>query len=157
VKYFLLDDQDRTIIFRHRGNHNCLGYAIQLGTVRFLGTFITDIAEVPVCMVDYMSNQLNINIKDLHGLINARNLWLHTQEIRNIYGYSDFSDQPGHFKLTRWLYTKAWVAEERPSILFDFATSRCAEQKILLPGVSVMARLIAQVRDRANIRLWSIL
>ncbi|MBK5243128.1 MAG: hypothetical protein JJD95_18250 [Clostridium sp.] len=31
---------------------------MQLGTVRFLGAFITDITEVPVCVVDYMSNQL---------------------------------------------------------------------------------------------------
>ena len=48
-----------------------------------------------------------------------------------------------------------WITAERPSILFDFATARCVEQRILLPGVTAMERLIAQIRDRATIRLWS--
>ena len=30
AKYFLLDDHDRAIIFRHRGDHNCLGLLFNL-------------------------------------------------------------------------------------------------------------------------------
>ena len=134
-----------------------LRIAIQLGTVRFLGTFISDMNEVPVCVINYLLKQLNINDKDAPSRVNNRNLWLHTKEIRDIYNYSDFADQPGHFRLTRWLYTKAWIADERSSILFDFATDKCVNQKILLPGVNVIARLIAQVRNRATIRLYNIL
>lgn len=39
-------------------------------------------------------------------------------------------------------------------MLFDLATARCIEQKILLPGVSVLTRLVATVRDRASENLW---
>ena len=42
----------------------------------------------------------------------------------------------------------------RPTVLLDLATVRLVERKVLLPGVSVPARLIAQVRDRASARLW---
>ena len=156
-KYFWLDDNDCLTVFRHRGNHNCLSFAIQLGTVRYLGTFVSDFTDVPPSVINYVARQLRIETIDLakYGNIsNNKSLWSHTQEIRQIYGYSDFSVQPFHFRLIRWLYTRAWISAERPSVMFDLATARCVESKVLLPGVTVIARLIAQVRDRSNIRLW---
>jgi TnpA family transposase len=156
-KYFWLDDNDRIAAFSHKGDHNCLSFALQLGTVRYLGTFVTDFSDIPTTVINFVARQLRIQITDLTqygNTINNKTFRLHTQEIRQIYSYHDFSEQPFHFRLIRWLYTRAWISAERPSVMFDLATARCVENKILLPGVTIMTRLIAKVRDRASIRLW---
>ena len=55
------------------------------------------------------------------------------------------------------LYARAWIGNERPRLMFDFATAWLIQNKILLPGVSTLSRLIAEIREKTSKRLWRLL
>jgi len=154
-RYFHLSDKDRGFIARCRHDHTRLGFAVQLGTVRFLGTFLANIDEVPRGVVAYLARQLGIaDTSGLERYAAGEMRRDHIADIRCHYGYRDFHEGTEAAALYRWLANRTWVSAERPSVLFDLATARLVERKVILPGVTVLARLVAQVRDQAASRLW---
>ena len=155
ARYFHLDDADRAFVAARRGGHMRLGCAAQLGTVRFLGTFLENPADVPPRAVRFVADQIGV-VPDGLMAEYAASRWRirHPAEIRERYGYRLFSDPFVQFRLNRWLYALCWTGTDRPSTLFDQATAWLAAGKVLLSGATTLERNVARVRSRAAQRLW---
>jgi len=158
ARYFHLDDSDRAIIDVRRGDHNRLGFAVQLCTARFLGTFLEDLSDTPKGVIAFVGRQLDIsNLAAFADYYHGVTRKAHTVEIRRRYGFRDFSDESARFRLNRWLYALCWTGTDRPGMLFDRAVAWLITHKVLLPGATVLERQVARIRNRAQERVWSLL
>ena len=155
ARHFHLDDADRELAGIKRWDHMRLGFAVQLGTVRFLGAFLEEPVAVPSGVAGHLAQQLGIHDAGcLAQYATARGRWLHSAEIKERHGYREFTDSAVRFRLARWLYALCWTGTDRPSVLFDRATVWLVTEKVLLPGASALERLVARIRARAARRLW---
>ena len=155
ARHFHLDAADRELVGTMRGAHNRLGFAVQLGTARFLGAFLDDPTQTPPAVIAAMARQLGEVPPCLEAYRDGRQRWRHTAAIRAQYGFRDLEQDPAAgFRLTRWLYVLCWTGDDRPGLLFDRATTWLLAHKVLLPGVSTLERLVSRVRHRATLRLW---
>jgi TnpA family transposase len=135
ARCFHLDDDDREWIATKRRDSNRLGYALQLTTVRFLGTFLEDPTAVPEAVLQALSSQLCIADIDCARVYReSEQRWRHTTEIRTRYSYREFGDHGVQFRLGRWLCSLCWTGTDRPGVLFDRATGWLVDHKVLLPG-----------------------
>jgi hypothetical protein len=75
-------------------------------------------------------------------------------EIERVYSHRDFADLHVKRELRAWLEARTRLASERLTVLFGLATARLLKAKVLLPGPTVLARLIASSRDQAATGLW---
>jgi TnpA family transposase len=159
ARYFYLDDDDREWIATKRRDSSRLGYALQLTTVRFLGAFLEDPTAVPNTVLQTLSSQLDIADPDdcIVAYRTTRQRWQHTSEIRERYSYRTFVERGIQFRLGRWLCALCWTGTDRPSVLFEHANGWLVGHKVLLPGVTVLERFVAEVRSRMESRLWRLL
>lgn len=159
-RHFHLDDVDLERIARKRGDHNRLGFAVQLGTVRYLGTFLDDPLAVPPPVLQTLSRQLHlapVDAGDMAAYRAGAQRWQHAQEIRAGYGYVEITEPLVGWRLSRWLYALCWTGTDRPSVLFERATTWLTTHKVLLPGISILERHVARLRSRVERRLWQAL
>jgi len=155
---FHLSDDDRAQIMSCRGHHNRLGFALQLSTVRYLGTFLDNPIAVPSSVLQSLSHQLAIHTLDgLQSYRKGEQREEHVTKIRKRYGYGDITEPRVGFRMTRWLYGVCWTGTERLGALFDRATAWLLAHKILLPGVTTLERFVVSVRARVEARLYQLL
>ncbi|MGH3119415.1 MAG: DUF4158 domain-containing protein, partial [Streptosporangiaceae bacterium] len=154
---FFLDDEDRALIDRHRGVHMRLGFSLQLVTVRWTGAFLEDPLDVPAVVLDFMAEQLGVAdpscVKKYTERTKTR--FDHQWEIRRECDLKEFAAVEAEVR--EWVAARSWTSGDGPKAIFADAVRWLRERDVLLPGVTTLVRLVAQVRDDTTRRLWGVL
>jgi TnpA family transposase len=155
-RYFHIDRFDREVIRSLRGEHNRLGFAVLLCSARFLGAFPNERDHIPKVVLMTLGRQLGLGDEvNLDGYFGNSAQKRHLNLIRERFGFTEFGDNGfARFRLVRWLYALCWSGDDRPGVLIDRAVAWLLVNKVLVPGVSTLERLVGRIRDRAQTRLW---
>lgn len=154
--YFTLSLQDLEIINRHRGNHNRLGFALQISILRYTGWSLTNIKYIPENILRYISKQLGLNIADFEYYGKRDDtIYEHLKEIIEEYKYHQFSS---HYyrKTTEFLYP---MAMENSNIIYliDVSIEKLRKDKIILPVISTIERIVWSVKNKTEKRIYKII
>lgn len=110
--FFTLNPIDLEQVATCRTPHSKLGYALQLCTLRFLGTFLTDPSQVPNVVLEFVKHQLSYDFIDLEPYLEAQRLhFRHQRQIRDYLGYKEFRGA-AVIAVIRVLFERLNVAEE---------------------------------------------
>jgi TnpA family transposase len=159
-RFFFLDGDDLALIATRRGDRNRLGFALQATTVRYLGVFLTDDPiDAPWPVIEYLAGQLGIADPSCVKRYSqrAQTVYEHSWDIREAFGYSELADGPKGPEFRDFLEGRAWTRTEGPATMFTHAVAWLRGNRVLLPGITVLTRMVAQVRDEVADRQHALL
>jgi len=152
-RYFTFPEPDRQEIAHCRGTHNKIGFALLLGTIRLTGRFLQDFEFVPQTLVAHICEQLHLDIPLI--LIYPQRQptrYEHTERIKTYLGLRSYQQSDTEI-VTRHV-RQCVRAGARLHELLAAVEERLREQKIVLPGVTVLERLLGRARVEAEDELF---
>jgi TnpA family transposase len=146
--YFTLSLADREAVRAHRGAANRLGYALQLGAVRYLGFAPADLTTAPPAAVAWLAQQLGESAAALAEYTRAHTRTDHLREVQAYLGFRDAGAAEIE-SLAGWLRARA-LEHDKPTLLFQLACEKLRADKIIRPGVTRLERLVVAAREQAH-------
>ena len=149
ITFFALSSQDLGLINKRSGDYNQLGFALQLGTLRYLGFLPDKLLEAPVSIINYLAEQLQVNRHSL-SLYGKREK-TRTDQMLEICSYLGWrKSTPMDVLLWEdWLLERA-MEHDRPGVLFQLLCDKLRVEKIVRPAVTTLERMVINSRSKAN-------
>ena len=143
-QFYTLDDFDLEQIKQRRRPHNKMGFALQLCTLRYPGRLLAPGETIPIEVLRFLADQIGIEAGDLAGYASREETrHNHLAQLRDLYGFKNFTGR-GAAELRQWLLDQAFHATSNLDLAERFI-ARCRETLIILPGISTIERLCAEM------------
>jgi hypothetical protein len=131
---FFIDDADRALIARRRGDHTRLGLALQLTTVRYLGTFPPEPLDVPTVVLERLAGQRQIADPSCVKRYTERRTtpFEHREEMKAAYGLREFAEAEAEF--AQWARSRAWNTGRVPRPSSPMGCGGCGPTRCCCQG-----------------------
>ncbi|KIZ15825.1 hypothetical protein SNA_21235 [Streptomyces natalensis ATCC 27448] len=119
-------------------------------TVRYIDRFLPDDPlDAPWPVDEHLAAQLGIEDASVVKRYTERpkTAYEHAWEIRDAYEYREYEDAEWSRRFRTFVHGRAWTHAEGPVALFNQAVGWLRRHRVLLPGVSVLARQVSEVLD----------
>jgi len=149
ASFFTLTDSDLKVIPVKSAGHNRLGFALQICALRYMGFCPDDLMTTPPSVVKYVASQLGINPQEIMRY--GQREQTRTDHVKNVEAYLGFrrAEDMNLYELSQWLVKRA-LEHDKPTLLFQMASEKLYEMKIVRPGVSVIERMVIASRQSAR-------
>ncbi|MDN8593152.1 Tn3 family transposase [Paenibacillus sp. 11B] len=154
--YYTFSQHDLDIINKHRRDHNRLGFAVQLAILRYPGWSLSDLKHIPDSVISYIAKQVGV-APDVFPLYAQREPTRreHMEEIRQTYGYRNFTLREYRFLSNIMLNFS--LENGNSMYLIRVALDELRKQKIIIPGMTTIERVVWEVRQRAEEKIYKML
>lgn len=151
---FTLSARDKLLLEQCRTPQTTLGMAVQLCSLRSLGSFIQNASSVPMNAQDYLRDQLRLK------KVNLQNYFLekitrirHQHLIREYLGFYEL--HPVHIiAIGRVLLNRLFVSEEKEAVLVELVMTMLLQRQVVLPGITTIERFVRKAKERVRTRLY---
>ncbi len=156
VVFFTLSSEEKSKIGKLRGNHNRLGYAVQLCALRFLGFSPNDLNSIPSVALSYISRQIDVDPESLRAY--GKRIHTRTDHFNQILKQLDFrkAQKKDLERLYKWIIERA-LEHDKPTFLLQLTCEKLANEKIVRIGLSRLERMIAKARQETQEKIYRLL
>jgi hypothetical protein len=154
ITFFTLSITEKKLISQCSTDYNQLGFALQLGTLGYLGFVPDELTSAPKIITEYLANQIKVNPNCL-SLYGKRDKTRtnHLLKIQAHLGWRKATNLD--FLLWQnWLLDRA-MEHDRPSLLFQLLCEKLLTEKIVRPGVTILERMVITARSHATIETFN--
>jgi len=147
--HYTLSLADLFLSREQRGDHQQLGFALQLATLRYLGFCPEDLTQAPKNVVAYLARQLKLEPATLTLYGNRSHTRRdHLLKIQAFLGYRDMNEAD-QANLASWLLERS-LEHDAPLVLFTLTLEKLKKDKLMRPGLTQVERLVASAREKAH-------
>jgi TnpA family transposase len=156
ARHYTLSPADLALVAKHRGDHNRLGFAVQLCFFRHPSRAWSPEETLPEAMSRFIASQANVQPNQLSDYAKRDETRReHLLELQRLYGWESF-DRKAYRELSGWLLQSA-RSTDQGIVLVKALLSELKERRILAPSLAVLEGVASGARGRARREVYRLL
>ncbi|WP_461389103.1 DUF4158 domain-containing protein [Desulfosporosinus fructosivorans] len=126
---------------------------MQLCVLRFPGWTLSDIHDIPVIVLDYIAKQLKIDAREIQQYADREQTkHEHLDEIRREFGFRNFSIR--EYRVISQKVLHHAMENGNAIYLIQMTIEELRKQKVILPALTTVERMVWHVRQRAEDKIF---